>query len=492
MAEDFDIIIIGAGLSGINAAYTVRKKLPSHRFTVLEARDVVGGTWSFWKYPGFRSDSYMTTFGFFWHPWPHNKKMIDGPVIQRYIEDAVKTQVLDKLIRLRHRLAAANWSTAEQRWALEVDVPSDGAVERKTFKAGFVLFCSGYYAYNKALPVDIPGIEDFGGRVVHPQWWPENLEYEGKRVVIIGSGATAVTLVPEIAKTAAHTTMLQRSPSYVFSLTAEHPMDKFLKWFLPLWMVHWICYWKDLFLEILLTQLMLRFPKWGRGFLRMQAAKHLPPGYPIDEHFNPRYDPFMQRCNMCPDGIFFDAIAAPNCEIVTDTIETVAKAGIRTTSGKEIPADIIITATGLYVQLFNGVSPTVDGKLVKVGQRYTWRGCMLDGVPNAAAIIGYTAQSWTPGADAMTRMAIRVMKHMQAIGATSVTPVLDRTGDIPDLPCVPATSTYFVTARERIPKSTNQGPWYGRVDWLVDTWALLFGSMTVGMRYTIPEKGKDK
>ncbi|KAK1462436.1 monooxygenase [Colletotrichum cuscutae] len=489
MAEELDILILGAGISGVNAAYRVRTELPDSTFAVLEARDVVGGTWSYWKYPGFRSDSNMTNFGFGWHPWPHDKKIIEGAPIAAYIEDAVKTHHIDKHIRFQHKVLSSDWDSDEARWTLECNTPQG----TKKIKAKFLFICSGYYSYEKALETHIPGIESFEGKTIHPQWWPEDLDYAGKRVIIIGSGATTMTLFPNIAKTAGFTTILQRSPSYVFALGAESPVDKAAKRFLPLFLANWFILLKDLLLETVFIQVVLGFPNLAKQFLRLDAKRRLPKDYPVDIHFKLKYNPFEQRLNMCPDGDVFKTLHQSNTEIVTDHIETVTKDGILTKSGRHLPADIIVTATGLHVQLFGGTDVTVDGAPVKVGEKYSWRGCMLDGVPNAAAIIGYVTQSWTPGADTVTRLCIRVIKQMQKTGAVAATPVLsdEEKKNSPRLPCVDATSNYSTRAHGRMPVVTNQGPWYGRKNLIVDKLALWFGSVTVGMDYRLATKSKD-
>ncbi|KAL0935683.1 flavin-binding monooxygenase [Colletotrichum truncatum] len=489
MAEELDVLILGAGISGINAAYRVRTELPQSSFAVLEARDIIGGTWSYWKYPGFRSDSNMTNFGFGWHPWPHNKKIIEGAPIAAYIEDAVKTHGIDKHIRFRHKVVSSSWDTDEARWTVTCDTPTG----EKKLKAKFLFMCSGYYSYEKALDTQIPGIDKFQGQVIHPQWWPEDLDYTGKRVIIVGSGATSMTLFPNMAKNAGFTTILQRSPSYVFALSPESGLDKMLKLLLPLFLANWIILLKDLLLETIFIQIVLNFPDIAKRFLRAEAKRQLPKDYPVDVHFNPVYNPFQQRLNMSPDGDVFKALHQPNTEIVTDHIETVTADGILTKSGRHLPADIIITATGLHVQLFSGTDVTVDGVPVKVGEKYCWRGCMLDGVPNAAAIMGYVTQTWTPGADTVTRLCIRVIKQMQQTGAVSATPILsdEEKKSAPRLPCVDATSNYFKKAHSRMPVVTNRGPWYGRTNLIVDKLALWFGSVTVGMDYRLASKSKD-
>jgi cation diffusion facilitator CzcD-associated flavoprotein CzcO len=489
--DELDIIIVGAGLSGINAAYRLRQRLPEAKFAIIEARDVIGGTWSFFQYPGFRCDAPMTTFGFRWHPWPHDKRIAKAELILEYIKDAMRTHGLDKFVRLGHKLTSANWSTDEQRWSLNILDRAGGS--SKIMKAPMVFNCAGYWSYDNPLQTVIPGIGNFQGEVVHPHFWPKGLDYSDKKVVVIGSGATAITLIPALAEKAADVVMLQRSPSYVFSLSSESRFDKFLKRILPLTWVHAICWWRDMLVQIIFTHFITAFPKRGRAWIDSAMAKQLPPGYPVDIHFNPRYDPLKQRLCFCPDGDFFESIQRPNCRIVTAEIQTVTETGIITKDGQFLPADIIATATGLDVIALGGTEITVDGKLVNVGERYLWRACVLEGVPNAFTFMGYIQQSWTPGVDCVAEIAINILKQMKKIGATSFVPVMpgDR-NKIPKLSSITASSTYMQKARDksRVPLVTRQGPWYGHETWVKDYWGTLFGSVTVDMKYTIP--GKDK
>lgn len=487
LVEHHDILILGAGLSGINTAHVLRKELPHRSFTILEKRAVLGGTWSFFKYPGFRSDSYMSSFGFNWYPWRHTRKIAPAGDILQYIEDAARDDGIKKLIRFRHEVLGCEWSSQLHQWRLDVD--ADGV--RKTYFANFILGCTGYYSYEKAFETIIPGIEDFTGTVAHPQWWPEDLDYTNKRVVIIGSGATAVTVLPSIADKAAQVTMLQRSPSFVIPRPTYSYRDIVLRFFLPVMWAHWIIWFLDVLSEILGTQALLKFPGIGRFVLRRRARAELPKDVDVDVHFNPSYNPFQQRLCMCPEGDFFKALHRGNAEVVTDVIDTVTKDGIQLKSGRTLPADIIVTATGLYFQLMGGMTPIVDGQPINVGEQYTWRGCMLESLPNAAFIMGYVTQSWTPGADIMAKTVVKVLRRMDKTGATSVTPRIERTKGMPRQLAVAATSNYFVKAEDRMPKVTNQGPWYGRTNLVVDLWAKWFGSVEHGLEYTEAIKKKD-
>ncbi|EWG36349.1 hypothetical protein FVEG_00416 [Fusarium verticillioides 7600] len=486
--EHHDILVIGAGLSGINTAHVLNQRLPHRSYTILEAQSAIGGTWRFFRYPGFRSDSFMTAFGLSWYPWKHKHKMAQAGEIVDYLEEAVDAAGLRDKIRFRHKMLACEWRTDEQNWKIEVD--ADG--QQKTYIANFVISCVGYYAYDKAFPTTIPGLKGFGGQVVHPQWWPEDLDYSSKRVIVIGSGATAITIVPSLAEKADMVTMLQRSPSFVISRPTTSTIDSCLKSMLPFSLAYWLVYWKDVLAEVFSTQFLLNFPALGRKVLMGEMQKALPKDIDVNVHFNPRYNPFQQRLCMCPDEDFFKALHQGNCEIVTDTIETVTKDGILLKSGRKLEADIIVTATGLYFQLFGGITPLVDGQSIEVGSHYAWRGCMVDSVPNMGFVMGYVTTSWTPGADIMAKTLISVIKEMEKTGSTSVMPVLsEKDKSKPQKLPVNATSSYFVKAADRMPKVTDEGPWYGRVNLAKDWWAWLMGDMTSGLLYSGGQRKKD-
>ncbi|KXJ96210.1 monooxygenase [Microdochium bolleyi] len=483
--EHYDFVIIGAGISGVDAAYRLKTQLPDASYTILEARDVVGGTWSFFNFPGLRSDSQLTSFGLPWRPWMHQKDIANAALIREYIQSAARDEGIDAKIQFNTKVTAASWSSDEQQWTLSA--ASAGA--EKTVRATFVLACCGYYRYDKPLETIIPGIKDFRGTVAHPQTWPESLDWAGKKVVVVGSGATAITIVPEMAKTAGHLTMLQRSPSYVLSVPSVNPDGKILKRFLPAWLAFPIYWWRCVIEEHLFVLFSLCFPRLSRKLLIWLARRELPSSVDVDVHFNPRYLPFEQRLCLCPDGDFFKAFHRDNCDIVTDSIDKVVADGIITKSGQKIDADIIVTATGLHVQLLGGLAPTVDGKPFVIGECYGWRGAMLTGLPNMGAVFGYTTTSWTLGADASVRLLIQVYKHMKQVGATSAVPVLDEAGRAaPSKPVISHSSTYFVLAKDRLPKVTDQAPYSGRIHAIYDNWMLWFGNVTRGMEYTIPSK----
>ncbi|KAK7954279.1 hypothetical protein PG996_015163 [Apiospora saccharicola] len=490
MTEIHDFIVVGAGLSGINTGYRLKTEVPDASWTILEGRDKIGGTWSFFKFPGIRSDSQLTLFGFPWRPWLNEKDMASASLILEYIESAARDEGIDKKIQFKHQVTTVNWSSEEQLWTLGVEVAGKQQQQKqcKTLKAKFLLNCTGYYNYEKPLQTEIPDIDRFQGVVAHPQFWPEDLDYARKRIVVVGSGATTITIVPVLAKTAAHVTMLQRSPSYVLSLDSVSPTGSIIKRYFPAWLAHPVNWWRAFVMEQLFVTFSLNFPNASRRLIRAMMKRQLPESVPADVHFNPSYPPFDQRLCLTPDNEFFKAFYRDNCDIVTDKIETVVEDGIVTKSGQKIEADIIVTATGLHVELLGGRTPVVDGVPVKISEQYVWKGAMVTNLPNAGSVTGYTTSSWTLGADATVRLIIRVYKHMKRVGATSVVPVFNEADKARAKPVVSHSSTYFKAAKDRLPMTTGDSPWYGRISPVFDYWQLWFGSITKGMKYTIPSK----
>ncbi|KAI2618940.1 FAD/NAD(P)-binding domain-containing protein [Hypomontagnella submonticulosa] len=485
--EEYDFLIVGAGLSGIDAAYRLQTQLPECSYTILEARDEIGGTWSFFKFPGVRSDSELTLFGLPWRPWIHNTDMAEAHLIREYIEDAARAEGIDRKIQFRHQVTGISWSSEEQRWTVVAN--ADGGV--REYKAKFLMVCSGYYDYAKPLEAEIPGLENFQGIVAHPQFWPEDLDYADKKVVIIGSGATAITMLPVVAKTAGHVTMLQRSPSYVLSLPLSSSFGEWARRHFSERVAYTMNWWRCLIQEHFFVYFCIFFPNMARKLIMKEMKEQLPDSVDVNVHFNPKYNLFDQRPCMCPDGDFFRALHRDNCDVVTDHIDTVTADGIITKSGEKLDADIIVTATGLHVHIFGGITPVVDGQPIDVGTCYCWRGAMITGLPNAGMVIGYTKNSWTLGADANVKLLIKIWKHMKKIGATSVMPVNKQSDLSSSKPVVEHSSTYFVTAQSRLPRITGRSPWYGRKNTIYDHLKLWFGSITKGLQYTIPSKKVD-
>ncbi len=388
--EHFDVLIVGAGLSGIGAASHLKARWPSKSFAILEARDTIGGTWDLFRYPGIRSDSDMFTLGYSFKPWRDPKAIADGPSILRYITEAAEENGLVDRVRLGRRVVAADWCSETARWELEVATGS-GGTERLT--CSFLYANTGYYRYDEGYSPRFEGAERFAGPIVHPQHWPEDLDYAGKRVVVIGSGATAVTLVPAMAEKAAHVTMLQRSPSYIASLPARDPLADLLRGKLPAGLAYPLLRWKNVLLAMVSYQLSRRAPGYMRSVLTKGVARHLPAGFDVATHFTPRYDPWDQRLCLVPDADLFKAISTGRVSIVTDHVERLTESGILLASGDELEADVIVTATGLNMLVLGGMRISLDGEPVDLAKTVGYKGIMFSGLPNLAATMGYTNAS---------------------------------------------------------------------------------------------------
>jgi monooxygenase len=475
--EHLDVLIVGAGLSGIGAAYHLQERCPGKTFALLESRGALGGTWDLFRYPGIRSDSDMHTLGFSFRPWTEAKAIADGPSILRYLHATARDNGIDEKIRYHHRVVRADWSTDEARWHVEVE--RTDTEETLHLTAGFLLSCSGYYDYAEGYTPEFEGIERFGGQVVHPQHWPEDLDYAGKRVVVIGSGATAVTLVPAMAEQAEHVTMLQRSPTYVISLPGEDPIANRLRARLSPKRAYSIVRWKNVILQQITFQLSRRRPDFVRKVLRRGLERGLPAGYDIDTHFKPRYNPWDQRMCLIPDGDLFDAIRAGGASVVTDTIDTFTETGIRLDSGDELEADVVITATGLNLLAFGGVQLAIDGEDVDFTKRISYRGLMLDNVPNFAFTVGYTNASWTLKADLTSEYVCRLLNHMDMHGHRQCMPS-NVDPSMAEAPFLDLTSGYVLRAVDKFPRQGSKAPWRLRQNYALDIRTL---------RYTAIEDG---
>jgi monooxygenase len=462
--EHFDVVIIGAGLSGIGAGYRLQTRCPRKRYVIFEAREQIGGTWDLFRYPGVRSDSDMFTLGYPFRPWKNAKAIADGPAILNYVRETAREFGIDVHIRFRHRVQSAAWSSEDARWRLEIKT-ADGETVRCS--CDFLYGCTGYYRYDAGYEPSFPCAELFRGQIVHPQHWPENLDYAGKKVVVIGSGATAVTLVPAMARTAGHVTMLQRSPSYLLSLPAKDPLAGVLRRWLPPGLAHWLVRWKNILVGLGIYQLSRRAPDTARRLMREGAAKSLPPGYEVEKHFNPRYQPWDQRLCLVPDADFFRAVSKGRSSVVTDQIEAFTERGIKLQSGQELEADIIVTATGLQLLALGGVQLTVEGAAVEPGQTFIYKGMMLSNVPNFAFCIGYTNASWTLRADLASTFVCRLVRHMDRHGYRTCRPV----GDLASLhakPLLSLTSGYILRAAANLPKQAEEKPWLIRQNYILD------------------------
>jgi monooxygenase len=454
--EHFDVLVVGAGISGIAAGYHLQHECPGRTYAILESRAAIGGTWDLFRYPGIRSDSDMYTLGFPFRPWDSDKSIADGPSILKYVRDTAQEFGIDQNIRFNHRAVRAEWSTEDARWTIDVQRTDTGETARLT--CGFLFMCSGYYRYDQGYTPEFPGIERFQGQVVHPQFWPDDINYAGKRVVVIGSGATAVTLVPSMADEAAHVTMLQRSPSYVLSLPGQDPLAKLARRILPRKWAYAVIRWKNVLVTSAFFQLSRRRPELIKKILRKGVVRRLPTGFDVDVHFKPRYNPWDQRMCLVPDGDLFEAISRRQVSVVTDEIDTFTERGIRLKSGDELDADLVITATGLNLQPLGGLEPVIDGQPVDVPRTMVYKGCMFSGIPNFALSFGYTNASWTLKADLICQYVCRVLNHMDAHGYTSCTPY-NRDPSVTETPFVDFTPGYFLRVMDQLPKQGSKLPW---------------------------------
>jgi len=454
--EHFDVLIVGAGLSGVGAGCHITTDCPGKSFAILEARDAMGGTWDLFRYPGIRSDSDMFTLGYSFRPWEEAKAIADGPAILKYIHETAAEYRIEDKIRYGHKVVRAEWSTEDSRWTIHVERTDTGETLQLT--CNFLFPCTGYYHYTEPFDPGFEGTERFRGQIIHPQLWPEDLDYDGKRVVVIGSGATAVTIVPAMAERAAHVTMLQRSPSYIVSLPAEDPIAKVAIRVLPKRFAYAFLRWKNALLTQASFHLSHRSPKFMRKVFLRGVERHLPPGFGLDPHFTPRYGPWTQRVCLVPDGDLFDALASGKASIATDEIETFTENGLKLASGEELEADIIITATGLNLLVVGGISIAVDGEDINLGETVGYKGMMFSGIPNLAVSLGYTNASWTLKCDLICEYVCRLINHMDANGYDQVTPRRpDPSEEI--VPFIDLMSGYVLRSIDKFPKQGTRPPW---------------------------------
>jgi monooxygenase len=487
--EQLDVLIVGAGLSGVGAACHLQRACPELTYAVLEARDRIGGTWDLFRYPGVRSDSDMHTLGYAFAPWEDAEVIADGPAILSYIsQTAHRFGVIDR-IRRGHRVVRAEWSSDRSEWSVEVRHGEGEELVRLT--CGFLMMCTGYYRYDRGHMPEFPGAERFAGPVVHTQLWPEDLDYAGKRVVVIGSGATAVTLVPAMARSAWHVTMLQRSPSYVLSVPGTDEMAARLRRRLPAGLAYQLVRWRNVIVMTLLYQLSRRRPRLIKRLIRRGIERELPPGYDIDTHFRPQYDPWDQRMCFVPDGDLFAALASGAASIVTGQIETFTERGIQMRGGREIEADVIVAATGLQLLALGGVALAVDGREVELPETVAYKGMMLSGVPNFAFAMGYTNASWTLKADLTARYVCRVLNHMRRHGFCRCLPTIDA----PQLgrePLINLASGYVRRSVKNFPAQGSRRPWRVHQNYALDLLAFRLGRVDDGvLRFSRGDAGAD-
>lgn len=486
MAEHFDVVVVGAGISGIGAGYFLQRDCPDRSYVILEGRERLGGTWDLFRYPGIRSDSDMYTLGYSFKPWTEAKAIADGPSILRYLDETAREHGIDRHIRHQHRVVAASWSTPDACWTVTVERGAER--ERVEFTCNFLFMCSGYYNYEAGYLPHFEGREDFAGTIVHPQHWPEGLDYAGKRVVVIGSGATAVTLVPEMAKTAAHVTMLQRSPTYIVSRPSEDGIANWLRRKLPGRIAYRLTRTKNIALGQFFYRIARRKPEKTKERIVQMVRDELGPDYDVATHFTPSYNPWDQRICLVPDADLFAAIREGRASVVTDHVERFEADGIRLKSGDLLPADVIVTATGLDLQLMGGVPFTVDGQRVEPAQSLGYKAMMYSDIPNLASSFGYTNASWTLKSDLTCAYVCRLLNTMKKRGMRQATP---RVGaDVTREDFLSFTSGYVQRAIDRFPKQGDKRPWRAHQNYTLDLIDLKFGGIDAGMEFSNPEPAR--
>ena len=472
--EVVDVLIVGAGISGIGAGYHLQAKCPNRSYTILERRESLGGTWDLFRYPGIRSDSDMYTLGYSFRPWTDPKAIADGPSILKYVRETAEAYGIDKKIQYGFHVKRASWSSEDSTWTVEAQREGSGEICR--FRCNFLFMCSGYYNYDAGYTPDFEGREDFAGQVVHPQKWTSDIAYEGKRVVVIGSGATAVTLVPELARKAAHVTMLQRSPTYMVSAPSE---DSFANWArrqFPTSFAYGLTRWKNVLLGTAFFNFCRRWPERAKRLLRKGLERHIRSDFDLDRHFTPPYNPWDQRMCLVPDADFFDALNEDRISIATEHIDRFTEKGILLRSGEELEADLIVTATGLDLQLMSGIEISVDGEAIDPSQSMTYKSMMFSDIPNLALSFGYTNASWTLKCDLTCEYVTRLLNHMDAKGYTRCTPRRDDPSvEIEQM--LNLTSGYIMRSVDAFPKQGSKAPWRLYQNYLLDKLTIGFASI---------------
>jgi len=465
-SDHVDVLIVGAGISGVDAAYRLKTRCKDHSFIILEARERIGGTWDLFRYPGVRSDSDIFTLGFPFRPWRSDKAIVEGAAIRDYVEDAAREFGIFARIRFGHRVVRASWSSAEARWTIEAE--HGGAIRRLT--CSFLFACSGYYDYDAGYRPEWDGEQDFRGRIVHPQFWPDDLDLSGKKVAVIGSGATAVTLVPALAESAAHVTMVQRTPSHIVARPANDSIARVLQRLLPPGTAHGAIRWKNVLLTIFMYSRARKRPERATKWIKDMIRKELPDGYPVDRDFTPPYKPWDQRLCLVPDGDLFAAMRSGKVTVATGAIERFTPEGLRLITGETVAADLVVTATGLVVKLFGGIDLVVDGRKVIPADRLIYKGMMLSGVPNLFLSFGYTNASWTLRSDVTARAVCRILNYIRRRGFEVCTP--REPAGIERLPVIAFSSGYVQRALPLLPKQGSRPPWAVPQNYIKDRLAM--------------------
>lgn len=465
LPEHHDILIIGAGISGIGAAFYMKRDCPQKSFAILESRHAIGGTWDLFRYPGIRSDSDLYTFGYEFKPWKSESAIADGSQILSYIRETARENDIDRSICFHSKVVAANWNSDTKRWLLTVRHSETG--RERTVSAGWVFCASGYCDYDQGYSPKFPGTETFKGQLIHPQFWPENLDYNGKRIVVVGSGATAVTLIPSMTDRAEHITMLQRTPSYVVTLpTVDPAAEKIKKLFDPK-LAYRLIRRKNVILSRLMWLFCQKFPKLARKLIISGIRKQLPPDFDVDTHFNPPYNPWDQRLCTVPDGDLFKAISAGKASVVTDSIVRFTEEGIRLKSGRELPADIIVTATGLNLKMLGGMQIHIDGKATNLSEKVAYKGMMLNDVPNFSFAIGYTNSSWTLKVGLLCEHVCKLINYMDEHGYDVCYPVLPEEKFV-TRPLLDFGAGYVQRSIANLPRQGPSVPWLTSMNYLSD------------------------
>jgi monooxygenase len=488
--EHFDVLIVGAGISGIGAGYHLQTNCPTKSYAILEGRERLGGTWDLFRYPGIRSDSDMYTLGYSFRPWTQAQAIADGSSILNYLRETAEEYGIDRKIRFGHFVKRAFWSTQDAQWTVEVERGPEKEVAR--FTCNFLFMCSGYYNYAEGYTPDFQGTDKFHGRIVHPQKWTPDIDYAGKKVVVIGSGATAVTLVPEMAKTAAHVTMLQRSPTYIVSRPAEDGLANWLRRYLPAKLAYGITRWKNVLFGMYFYRLCKRSPQNVKTWILNQVREQLGPDYDVDKHFTPSYNPWDQRLCLVPNGDLFEAIKAKRASVVTDRIETFTERGIRLQSGAELEADVVVTATGLNLQVLSDLDITIDGRHADLSKTMNYKGMMYSDVPNLASSFGYTNASWTLKCDLTCEYVCRLLNHMDETGLRQCTPRQTDPSVTPE-PWIDFSSGYVQRSLDKFPKQGSKAPWKLYQNYALDIVSLKFGRVEDGvMEFSNPRPAAPK